>query len=69
VPAGNIDATAAALRELITDRSLRVRLGQNGRQRSSMLCDVTRQMRRTHDVLTGAVIAGSPIGAARASTP
>jgi glycosyltransferase involved in cell wall biosynthesis len=69
VPSGDIDATTAALRELITDRSLRVRLGQTGRQRSSMLCDVTRQIRRTHDVLTGAVIASSPIGAARARTP
>ena len=68
VPAGNIDATTAALRELITDRAMRLRLGQTGRQRSSALCDLPRQMRRTHDVLTGAVAAGHHFGAARAST-
>ena len=68
VTAGDIAAIAAALRELIGDRALRQRLGHNGQKISSARCDLVSQMRRTHDVLGRATIAGAHIGAARAST-
>ena len=49
------DALAAALRRLLGDDALRRRLGQAARDRSGALCDLTRQMQRMYEVLSGAV--------------
>ena len=51
----DIDALAAALRRLVSDASLRARLGQAARARASALCDLGRQMQRIHDVLSSVV--------------
>ena len=48
------DALAAALRRLLGDDALRRRLGQAARDRSGALCDLTRQMQRMYEVLSGA---------------
>ena len=56
----DIGALAAALRRLLGDAGLRARLGQGARQRSGALCNLTRQMQRTHDVLSSAVKRGRP---------
>jgi glycosyltransferase involved in cell wall biosynthesis len=66
VPAGDIDAIAAALKELVTDRSLRQQLGANGRLISRARCDLGRQMRRTQEVLARVAVEGPHTGAARA---
>jgi glycosyltransferase involved in cell wall biosynthesis len=49
------DALAGALRRLLGDDALRRRLGRGARDRAGALCDLTRQMRRTRDVLSGVV--------------
>ena len=51
----DIDALAVALRRLLSDASLRARLGQAARARASALCDHGRQMQRIHDVLSSVV--------------
>lgn len=51
VPAGDTAALAAALRQLVTDRVLRTRLGAGGPDRARKLCDPTTQMARLYDVL------------------
>ena len=55
VPPRDIAALATALRRLLCDAGLRARLGRASRARADALCDVTRQMQRIHDVLSGAV--------------
>jgi glycosyltransferase involved in cell wall biosynthesis len=54
VPPKDAGATAEALRRLIDDGALRARLGAAGPARARELCDPTSQMRRLHDVLSGA---------------
>ena len=51
----DVDALAAALRRLVSDASLRARLGQAARARANTLCDPGRQMQRMHDVLSSVV--------------
>jgi glycosyltransferase involved in cell wall biosynthesis len=66
---GDIQALAAALRRLLSDVGLRARLGRAARDRSSELCNLTRQMQRTYDVLLAvAAKRRRPSAAARPST-
>ncbi|HEY6360410.1 MAG TPA: glycosyltransferase, partial [Vicinamibacterales bacterium] len=51
----DIDGLAVALRRLVSDASLRARLGQAARARAGALCDRGRQMQRIHDVLSSVV--------------
>jgi glycosyltransferase involved in cell wall biosynthesis len=50
-------ALSAALKQLIVDRELRIRLGASARQRPAVICDAPRQMRRIHTVLSGVAAA------------
>ncbi len=54
VAPGNTGALAGALRRLLADAGLRARLGRAARDRSGALCDLSRQVQRTHDVLADA---------------
>lgn len=60
VPPGDTAAVAAALRGLLDDADLRARLGHAARARSSLHCDVSRQLRRTHEVLANVARGRSP---------
>jgi glycosyltransferase involved in cell wall biosynthesis len=51
-PPGDSTALADALKRLVIDRELRVRLGAAARSRPAVLCDASRQMRRIHQVLS-----------------
>jgi glycosyltransferase involved in cell wall biosynthesis len=51
-PPGDSIALADALKQLVTDRNLRARLGAAARRRPDVLCDASRQMRRIHQVLS-----------------
>ena len=55
VQPGDVAAIAAALRHLIQDRSLRVRLGETGLQLVNELCDPAKQMVRLHSIFTEVV--------------
>jgi glycosyltransferase involved in cell wall biosynthesis len=59
---GDTGAIAGALRRLLTDTALRGRLGQAGRARSGRLCDLSRQMQRTHEVLLAVATRASGLG-------
>jgi glycosyltransferase involved in cell wall biosynthesis len=51
-PPGDVLALSAALTSLIVDRDRRLRFGAAALRRPADLCEVTRQMRRIHDVLS-----------------
>lgn len=51
VETGNAEATAAALRELVTSRDLRERYGREGAALAHRLCDPARQAARLHALL------------------
>jgi glycosyltransferase involved in cell wall biosynthesis len=51
VPPGDIGALSTALRRLLADADLRSRLGEAGRSRCAVLCDLPHQMGRIRDVL------------------
>ena len=65
----DIDGLAAALRRLISDASLRARLGQAARTRASVLCDLGRQMQRIHDVLSSVVSRRRDLSIAQRARP
>lgn len=48
-------ALAAALRRLLEDKALRIRLGRQARVRRRQLCDPTTQVRRIRDILASVV--------------
>lgn len=52
-PAGDAEALAVALRELLADDGLRRRLGAAGPARARALCDPARQLRMLHALLAG----------------
>jgi glycosyltransferase involved in cell wall biosynthesis len=56
-PPGDAGALSRALRQLILDRGLNMRLGAAARRRPGALCDVSRQMHRIHEVLSSVVAA------------
>jgi glycosyltransferase involved in cell wall biosynthesis len=56
-PPGDPHTLSEALRHLIVNRELRTRLGDAARQRPEALCDVSRQMRRIHQVLSSVAAA------------
>jgi glycosyltransferase involved in cell wall biosynthesis len=55
VAPGDVATITAALRLLIQDKSLRVRLGETGFQRVDELCDPAKQMIKLHSILTEVV--------------
>jgi len=57
MPPGDATALADALKRLVIDRELRLRLGATARRRPAMLCDASRQMRRIHQVLSSVAAA------------
>ena len=63
VPPGDPHSLAMALRRLIQDPSLRIKLGTAGLARASALCDPAKQMVRLHSILTE-VVNDFPLGRA-----
>jgi glycosyltransferase involved in cell wall biosynthesis len=59
VPPHDADALGAALRRLLGDDGLRRRLGRGSRDRVAALCDLTRQMQHTYDVLSATTTCGT----------
>jgi glycosyltransferase involved in cell wall biosynthesis len=55
VPPANAPALAAALRRLIHERALRIKLGAAGAVRAKALCDPAAQINRFFDALNGVV--------------
>jgi glycosyltransferase involved in cell wall biosynthesis len=56
-PPNDPSALAAALKRLIVDGELRLRLGSAARRRPAAICDASRQMRRIHTVLSAVAAA------------
>jgi glycosyltransferase involved in cell wall biosynthesis len=60
VPAGDMSALTAALRRLIHDPALRLRLGATGRQRVWELCEPAMQMKKLHKIFADVVSESVP---------
>lgn len=67
VPPRDAPALAAALRRLLEDEALRIRLGRHARIRRRELCDPATQLRRIGEMLANLIHSGSVVRAPAAS--